>query len=319
MMNARDAKRRLGLGLGLGLGFVLGLGKGLGDVPGMVVGQAGANNVTGLNDPAKGAGGAWVAVGASAASVTTTEEATREGTHMPPEGGTPSQVRPGDRRAAVVTPTKAIRGSLFGAGVTDSTAGYAGADGEVRGPRVSLIAVDAPKPKRYRKNDVLTIVVREDSDSISNGQASSKKTQDYDLALQQWIQAGLDMNGLPKLSVVGESGKLPEIKFKYANNRQSDASAERSDSFSARIEAVVVDVKPNGTMVVEAQKQIVVDREVQVFKLSGLCRVEDIAVDNSILSTQLANLSVSKKTNGTVRDGTDRGWLNEIIDALNPF
>jgi flagellar L-ring protein precursor FlgH len=80
-----------------------------------------------------------------------------------------------------------------------------------------------------------------------------------------------------------------------------------------------VDVKPNGTMVVEAVKQITVDKEVQTFKLTGVCRGEDIGVDNSLLSTQLANLSISKQTSGMVHDGTKRGWLNRLIDQISPF
>ena len=72
-------------------------------------------------------------------------------------------------------------------------------------------------------------------------------------------------------------------------------------------------------MVVEAVKQITVDKEVQTFKLTGACRVEDIGVDNTVLSTQLANLTISKQTSGMVRDGTKRGWLNQLIDNISPF
>ena len=80
-----------------------------------------------------------------------------------------------------------------------------------------------------------------------------------------------------------------------------------------------MDVKPNGTMVVEATAHITVDKEEQLFRLSGVCRVEDLTVDNTILSTQLADLTISKQTRGEVRDGTKRGWLNQFIDKVSPF
>jgi flagellar basal body L-ring protein FlgH len=41
--------------------------------------------------------------------------------------------------------------------------------------------------------------------------------------------------------------------------------------------------------------------------------------DNTILSTQMANLTLNKQTAGTVKDGTKRGWLNSIIDTISPF
>jgi flagellar L-ring protein precursor FlgH len=58
---------------------------------------------------------------------------------------------------------------------------------------------------------------------------------------------------------------------------------------------------------------------VQHYTLTGVCRAEDIAADNTILSTQMANLTLNRKTKGEVRDGTRRGWLNSIIDNLSPF
>ena len=130
---------------------------------------------------------------------------------------------------------------------------------------------------------------------------------------------GLSGSGVPTVGVVGSPNKLPEIKFKYNNDRQSDAEQQRQDSLSARISATVLDVKPNGTMVIEAVKVITVDKEEQTFKLTGLCRVEDITPDNTILSTQLANLNLSKQTKGEVRDGTRTGWLNRFWDHITPF
>jgi flagellar L-ring protein FlgH len=235
--------------------------------------------------------------------------------------GTGAGARPAEMRAAAaVAPTGPVRGSLFKAGVAaPMPAGYVPADGEVRGAGVSFIAVASPKPKRYQKNDVLTVVIREDSNAQIDGQGMSKKTQDFDLALQQFLQMGISSSGVPTVGTVGNPSSLPEIKFKFNNDRQNDASQTRTDSFSARISALVVDVKPNGTMVIEAVKQILIDREVQVFKLSGVCRVEDVGVDNSILSTQLANLTLSKQTTGEVRDGTRSGWLNQWLDKWNPF
>jgi len=220
--------------------------------------------------------------------------------------------------AASVPPTGPVRGSLFKQ-AANAPAIADGQGGPGRAPAVSFTAVQPALPKKYRKNDILTVIIREDSDSSTNGKLKSDKTQDFDLGIQQFIQLALAQSGLPTVETVNTPSKLPEIKFKYQNNRQADADQERQDSFSARISAKVVDVKPNGTMVIEAVKQIVVDKEEQVFTLSGVCRVEDVAVDNTILSTQLADLSLSKQTKGNVYDGTKRGWLNQLIDHVSPF
>ena len=183
----------------------------------------------------------------------------------------------------------------------------------------SMIAVQAPQPKKYKKHDLVTVIIREDSDASTTAKAASKKTQDFDVALQQFLALNAFGNGVQQIGNVANANKLPEVKFKYNNDRQSDATQVRADQFSARITAEVVDVKPNGTLVVEATKQIKQDNEEQTFKLSGTCRAEDVAADNTVLSTQLAELRFMKSTKGEVRDGTKRGWMNAVIDVVSPF
>jgi flagellar L-ring protein FlgH len=81
----------------------------------------------------------------------------------------------------------------------------------------------------------------------------------------------------------------------------------------------VLDVKPNGTLVLQARKRIKTDEEEQAFILTGVCRAEDITADNSILSTQLYDLELSKSHQGTVRNATRKGWGGKLLDAISPF
>lgn len=217
-----------------------------------------------------------------------------------------------------VAPQGPLRGSLFQQGAMAPVP--VGVDGQPMGPApVSFTAVSEPAPHKFKKNDLVTVIVQEDSTYQSTADGKSQKQQDYDLAIQQFLQLATSASGLPTVGVVGQPSKLPEIKFKYDNNRQNQASQDRTDTFTVRIAATIVDVKPNGTCVIEASKTIKMDREVQIFRLSGVCRTADVTPDNTILSTQLANLEVSKSTTGEVRDGVKSGWLNKLIDRINPL
>jgi flagellar L-ring protein precursor FlgH len=233
--------------------------------------------------------------------------------------GATTTVRPGEiPPAPVATTTRGpLRGSLFEEAAEAQVP--VGADGLSGDAPVSFIAVPERRPKKLRKNDVVTIVVEQDSSYSSTAASQSQKQQDFDLALQNWIQMHTTQNGVPTATSVGSSGTLPEAKFQYNNNRQNQASQTRQDTLSDRISATVVDVKPNGTLVVEAVAHVTVDKEVQIFRLTGICRGEDITADNTILSTQLADLNISKLTKGEVHDGVKSGWLNGLIDKVNPF
>jgi flagellar L-ring protein precursor FlgH len=233
--------------------------------------------------------------------------------------GPAGDLRPGESAPTyTIAPTGPVRGSLFKQGAEAPVP--VNAEGmPIGGTPMSYIAVEPAKPRKFKKNDVVTIIVREDSSSSTTGKGDSKKQQSFDVALQQFIQLALSRSGIPTVGTVGNPSNLPEVKFNYNNDRQSQATQERTDSASLRISGTVVDVKPNGTLVVEAIKNITMDRETQHYTLSGICRAEDISGDNTVLSTQMANLKLNKQTSGEVREGTRRGWLNSIIDKISPF
>jgi flagellar L-ring protein precursor FlgH len=182
-------------------------------------------------------------------------------------------------------------------------------------PAYSLYAVPVPEPKVLKKHDLVNIVVREESQSSSKGTTDFKKTGDFDAKLESFIK--FDPSNW---EIAGEPLKSPpEIKFSGSRNLKGDASADRTDSVVARIEAEVLDVKPNATLVLQARKHIKSEEEEQTFILTGVCRVQDIDASNSVLSTDLHDLDLQKITNGAVRDRTKRGLLPRLLDFVNPF
>src|SRR4051812_7917390 len=193
------------------------------------------------------------------------------------------------------------------------------AQGDARSAKVadvSLFAVAPPEPKTLKKRDQVTIIIREESTFSSDGTAEQKKSADFNAKLEEFIQLKLQ-NWEIQGGAVGASP--PSIKASMARNFKGEGNVDRTDKFTARIQAEVVDVKPNGTMVLQARKRIKTDDEEQLFTLSGICRVEDISADNTILSTQLFDLDLEKKNKGQVRDATKRGWVPKLLDVLNPF
>jgi flagellar L-ring protein precursor FlgH len=180
---------------------------------------------------------------------------------------------------------------------------------------VSFYAVMPPVPKTLHKHDLVTIIVNEQSAFSSNGTTDLKHTNDLDMIIDSYLQL--------KLSNLSLNEHLPttplELKTSGARDFKGTADVDRTDSFTARITASVVDVKPNGTMVLQATKRIKTDEEEQVFTMTGTCRVEDIAADGTVLSTQLYGLDLVKKHTGAVRDTTTRGLIPRLLDYINPF
>ncbi len=199
---------------------------------------------------------------------------------------------------------------------------HAGAKGKPDKPRtnatllhMSPFAVEAPEPEKFGVNDQLTIIIRETKTATTDSKLQSKKDWKLDGALKKWISLS-DKNGL-------QAGQFqagnPEVALNWNNDYKGDGKYDRKDEFTTRIQATIVDVKPNGTLVLEAHKSVGVDDEGYTVTLTGDCRSRDVTPQNTVLSTQIANLRLDVKDSGSVRDATRRGWIMRGLDFLRPF
>ena len=181
---------------------------------------------------------------------------------------------------------------------------------------VSMLAVPEPEPRTLKKHDLVTIIIREESDFSSSGSTDLKKQANLDARLEEFVKLNLR-----NLEIQGGAlGDItPSVRSAMSRDFKGEATVERTDRFTTRVTAEVLDVKPNGTVVLQARTRVKTDDEVQETILTGICRATDVSVDNTILSTQLYDLSVSKSHTGAVRDNTQRGWLVKLLDVINPF
>jgi flagellar L-ring protein precursor FlgH len=118
---------------------------------------------------------------------------------------------------------------------------------------ISFTAVPVPEPKVIRKHDLVTIIVREESQYSSEGNAETTRESSIDAAVEDFIKLRLS-----NLEV--EGGGIGPVAPRIAANANREFSGEgavdRSDRLTARITAEVLDVKPNGTLVLQARKRI---------------------------------------------------------------
>ncbi|HCS52341.1 MAG TPA: flagellar biosynthesis protein FlgH, partial [Planctomycetaceae bacterium] len=83
--------------------------------------------------------------------------------------------------------------------------------------------------------------------------------------------------------------------------------------------ATIVDIRPNGNIVLEARKSIDANDDLWEYTLHGEIRFEDIAVNNTVLSENIANLNIEKRQKGRVHSSTNRRWGTKIMDVIWPF
>jgi flagellar L-ring protein precursor FlgH len=181
---------------------------------------------------------------------------------------------------------------------------------------VSLMYIEEPEAKQYRAHDIVTIIIDEVSNQTSSQTLETEKESETSASINtlvdvlQLLELRLKDQAISDLDLVDVSA---EREFK------GEGDYDRSDRFSARIAAEVLEVKPNGTLVLQATKRITKDDEEQVLVLAGVARSEDITAQNTILSSQLANLSLAVENEGEVKNAAKKGFLTKFFDTLFAF
>lgn len=182
---------------------------------------------------------------------------------------------------------------------------------------VSLFAVVPPKPKTWAKHDLVEVIINESSAAKMEQTLDTKK--DYNM--------NAELTSFPSIRDLlefqfsnGDSTRLPmTVGVSSKNKFKGDGEFERKDNLTARIEAKVVDVKPNGNLVIEARKNREHNQESYTLVLAGICRTEDITRQNTIQSSQLADLEVKIQNDGQVKKAGEKGLIPRLFEAIFNF
>jgi flagellar L-ring protein FlgH len=111
----------------------------------------------------------------------------------------------------------------------------------------------------------------------------------------------------------------PRARGSLDSQVRTTADLENSARMRFSITATVVDIRPNGNVVLEAHSTMRDNNEVWEASLSGIVRREDITPLNTVVSEKIAELSIQKRETGQIYDAYRRGWLLKFYDAVKPF
>lgn len=113
----------------------------------------------------------------------------------------------------------------------------------------------------------------------------------------------------------------PQKLFEYASksNFAGAGDTARNGELSGRIAVRVVKEMPNGDLFLEGTKVVLINNEEYHLYVSGLVRPADIAQDNSIASSRIADAQVEFTGRGDIADQQRKGWGVRLIETINPF
>lgn len=163
--------------------------------------------------------------------------------------------------------------------------------------------------KAFRIHDVVSVVVTESLAASTDGQVKNTRASNASSSITALFGALKPGNAMQNLLGQTSSSGLTA-------QGQSTTNSSLVTTFGAE----VVDVLPNGMLVVQATRQLTFSQQTQLIKLRGLVRPEDVSAQNQILSTAMTDLELEVTGKGIVNDSTYRqNPLVRLLERLVVF
>ena len=165
------------------------------------------------------------------------------------------------------------------------------------------------KGRNFQVGDVITVLLNESTQAArtQNGTVSRESSNDMiPKGLQNYgANLGGFMNGINLLG-----GKV---------SNKGTGAADQQASLSGSVAVSVVEVMPNGNLVLRGEKQLALTEGSEVIQVAGIIRPDDVAPNNTVQSRRLANAQIAYRGTGDLANATKAGWGTSALLKIWPF
>lgn len=155
--------------------------------------------------------------------------------------------------------------------------------------------------------DILTIRITENTAASKNSASTSERSSGISAAVPT-------VRGLP-----GKTFQGLELEASTANEFEGSGAATATNAFTGNIGVTVIEVLPNGNLLVSGEKQIAMSQGTEFIRFSGVVNPVTISTSNSVASTQVADARIEYRANGYIDEAQTMGWLARFFNNVMPF
>ncbi|MFQ6039339.1 MAG: flagellar basal body L-ring protein FlgH [Candidatus Poribacteria bacterium] len=149
--------------------------------------------------------------------------------------------------------------------------------------------------KASRIGDIVTVLVMESASASKNATTKTSKSSKWDM----------------QSSVNPVKGELSA-----ESEHNGSGSTSRSGEITASVPAVVIQVLPNGNLLIMGKRDLIINADKETISVRGILRRQDITPSNTVLSTQLADAKIQYEGDGLIAKQQRPGLLGRILDWL---
>lgn len=194
---------------------------------------------------------------------------------------------------------------------------YYGGDSEKRPQDGSLYAETASlyeDRKARRLNDLVTINILEKVTADNKDETTGTKTS----SVAEGI-TGLFNITAPALGLSAGTGTGNQLATSAKDSYTGKGETKQDAKLVATISAKVIEVLPNGNLVLDSRKEVTVNYERQILVLQGIIRPDDVDSTNSVSSAKVADARLYLVGDGYLQELQSPGWLTRLWNKVSPF
>ena len=158
--------------------------------------------------------------------------------------------------------------------------------------------------RAYRVGDIITINLDERTIASKSSESSVEKDASVDFGEDTILGRTVDFKGHSLLTNVDQQRAF-----------DGSSEADQENLLQGSIAVTIVDVLPNGILVIRGEKWMTLTDGEEFIRISGLIRPDDVSSDNSISSTKVADARISYSGTGTLADASKPGWATRFFNS----
>lgn len=179
----------------------------------------------------------------------------------------------------------------------------------------SFTYIEPVQPKQVQLHDTVKIVVDEKSQVIDQAIYEREKNGALDAVLSDSVI----LKSLFSLKPSPQSDGDPKFGASFDSELDAESRLRTKSRISFTIAAEVVDIRPNGNLVLEGHHQIQNNEEIWERSITGIIAPDNIVEGNVAQAKDVLQLRITKRERGAVRAGYRRGWLLKFLDRVQTF
>ncbi len=177
--------------------------------------------------------------------------------------------------------------------------------------------------KARRLNDIVTINIVENLSGSGKADTDTSRESTIDFDIEKFLGMNTDFSLQDRtlLKHLFKGGNMfePSIQSTSKSSFKGEGDTNREGKLIATVTAKVVEVMPNGNLILEARKELTINSEKQILVLIGMARPDDISSENIILSSKIADAQVYYIGDGVIQEKQSPGWMVRVLDHIWPF